>query len=92
MKTKELHELTVNELNAKLKELSEELFNLRFRNAIGQLENSAALKNCKKEIASESPILNCEYCQVLNQVVTTLSPSCSLIIFIIDVLPLPQSP
>ena len=36
MKAKELHELTVNELNAKLKELSEELFNLRFRHAIGQ--------------------------------------------------------
>ena len=57
MKTKELHELTVNELNAKLKELSEELFNLRFRNAIGQLENSAALKNCKKEIARVKTIL-----------------------------------
>ena len=51
MKTKELHELTVDELNAKVKELSEELFNLRFRHAIGQLENSASLKNCKKEIA-----------------------------------------
>ena len=57
MKAKELHELTVNELNAKLKELSEELFNLRFRNAIGQLENSAALKNCKKEIARVKTIL-----------------------------------
>ena len=40
MKTKELHELTVDELNTKLKELSEELFNLRFRHAIGQLEKS----------------------------------------------------
>ena len=51
MKTKELHELTVDELNTKLKELSEELFNLRFRHAIGQLENSASLKTCKKDIA-----------------------------------------
>ena len=51
MKTKELHELTVEELNAKLKELSEELFNLRFRHAIGQLENPASLKTCKKDIA-----------------------------------------
>ena len=58
MKTKELHELTVNELNAKLKELSEELFNLRFRNAIGQLENSASLKNCKKAgLISALPVL-----------------------------------
>ena len=57
MKTKELHELTVEELDAKLKELSEELFNLRFRHAIGQLENSAALKNCKRDIAKIKTIL-----------------------------------
>ena len=57
MKTKELHELTVNELNAKLKELSEELFNLRFRHAIGQLENPASLKTCKKDIAKIKTIL-----------------------------------
>ena len=57
MKTKELHELTVDELNTKLKELSEELFNLRFRHAIGQLENSANLKTCKKDIAKIKTIL-----------------------------------
>ena len=57
MKTKELHELTVDELNTKLKELSEELFNLRFRHAIGQLENPAALKTCKKDIAKVKTIL-----------------------------------
>ena len=57
MKTKELHELTVDELNTKLKELSEELFNLRFRHAIGQLEDSASLRTCKKEIAKVKTIL-----------------------------------
>ena len=57
MKTKELHELTVDELNAKLKELTEELFNLRFRHAIGQLENPASLKNVKKDIAKVKTIL-----------------------------------
>ena len=57
MKAKELHELTVDELNTKLKELKEELFNLRFRHAIGQLENPAALKNCKKDIAKVNTIL-----------------------------------
>ena len=57
MRTKELHELTVEELNTKLKELSEELFNLRFRHAIGQLENPASLKNVKKEIAKIKTIL-----------------------------------
>ena len=57
MKTKELHGLTVDELNAKVKELSEELFNLRFRHAIGQLENPASLKTCKKDIAKVKTIL-----------------------------------
>ncbi|MBO5928203.1 MAG: 50S ribosomal protein L29 [Clostridia bacterium] len=57
MKTKEIRELTIEELNAKLKELSEELFNLRFRHAIGQLENSASLKTCKKDIAKVKTIL-----------------------------------
>ena len=57
MRTKELHELTVDELNTKLKELSEELFNLRFRHAIGQLENPASLKTCKKDIAKIKTIL-----------------------------------
>ena len=57
MKTKELHELSVNELNAKLKELSEELFNLRFRHAIGQLENPASLKTIRKDIAKAKTVL-----------------------------------
>ena len=57
MKAKELHELTVDELNIKLKELSEELFNLRFRHAIGQLVNPASLKTCKKDIAKVKTLL-----------------------------------
>ena len=57
MKTKELRELSVEELNKKLQELSEELFNLRFRHAIGQLENPSALKTCKKDIAKVKTLL-----------------------------------
>ncbi len=57
MKTKELHELTVEELNTKLAELSKDLFDLRFRHAIGQLENPASLKNVKKDIAKIKTIL-----------------------------------
>jgi len=57
MKTKELHEMTVEELNTKLKELSEELFNLRFRHAVGQLENSASLNTCRRDIAKVKTIL-----------------------------------
>lgn len=57
MKTKEIRELTAEELNTKLKELKEELFNLRFRHAIGQLENPASLNTCKKDIAKVKTIL-----------------------------------
>lgn len=57
MKTKEIRELTVEELNTKLKELKEELFNLRFRHAIGQLENPASLNVCKKNIAKVKTVL-----------------------------------
>ena len=57
MKTKEIRELTVEELNTKLKELKEELFNLRFRHAIGQLDNPASLSTCKKDIAKVKTIL-----------------------------------
>ncbi|MBO4252182.1 MAG: 50S ribosomal protein L29 [Clostridia bacterium] len=57
MKTKEIRELTVEELNTKLKELKEELFNLRFRHAIGQLENPASLNVCKKDIAKVKTVL-----------------------------------
>ena len=57
MKAKELREMTNEELNAKLKSLKQELFNLRFRHAIGQLENPASLKTCKKDIAKVMTIL-----------------------------------
>ena len=57
MKAKELKELTIDELNAKIKELSEELFNLRFRHAIGQLENPASLKTIRKDIAKAKTVL-----------------------------------
>ena len=57
MKTKEIRELTVEELNTKLKDLKEEHFNLRFRHAIGQLENPASLNVCKKDIAKVKTIL-----------------------------------
>ena len=57
MKAKEIKEMSNDELVAKLDSLKEELFNLRFRHAIGQLENSASLKNCKKEIAKVKTVL-----------------------------------
>ena len=55
MKTKdELNALkakTMAELDTELKEKKSELLNLRFQLAIGQLENTAAISECKKDIA-----------------------------------------
>ena len=57
MKSKELHELNVDELNTRLGELKAELFNLRFRHATGQLENPVAIRTCKRDIAKIKTIL-----------------------------------
>jgi large subunit ribosomal protein L29 len=47
----ELRALSADDLEEKLKEAKEELFNLRFQNATGQLDNSARLKTVRREIA-----------------------------------------
>ena len=57
MKVKELREMTDEELNKKLKALKQELFNLRFSNATGQLANPMQLNVCKKDIAKINTIL-----------------------------------
>ncbi len=59
MKAKELKEMTNDELVAKLESLKEELFNLRFRHATGQLENPNMLRFVKKDIARVKTII-CE--------------------------------
>ncbi len=57
MKAKELREMTNEELNAKLKSLKQEMFNLRFSNATGQLSNPMQLVACKKDIARIKTLL-----------------------------------
>ncbi|HCY51759.1 MAG TPA: 50S ribosomal protein L29 [Clostridiales bacterium] len=57
MKAKDLQNMTEQELNTKLAELKEELFNLRFRHATGQLENPVSLRNCKKDIARVQTVI-----------------------------------
>ena len=47
-----LRALTIDELEAKLRESKEELFNLRFQAATGQLESHGRLAAVRKEIAS----------------------------------------
>jgi len=57
MKAAELKTLTVDELNAKLKELKTELFNLRFQHAINQLDNPHKITEVKRDIARVMTIL-----------------------------------
>ena len=57
MKASEIREMTVEELQTKLTELKEELFNLRFQLAVNQLENSSRIGAVKKDIARVSTIL-----------------------------------
>ena len=51
MKASEVRAMPVDELNEKLVDLKEELFNLRFQLAANQLENTARIKAVKKDIA-----------------------------------------
>ena len=57
MKASELREMTVDELQTKLTELKEELFNLRFQLAVNQLDNTSRIGAVKKDIARVSTIL-----------------------------------
>ena len=51
MRPRELRDLSDDELEEKLHERRQELFNLRFQSATGALENSARLRLAKREIA-----------------------------------------
>ncbi|MCH4010179.1 MULTISPECIES: 50S ribosomal protein L29 [Companilactobacillus] len=58
MKASEIKELTATELQDKVKQYKEELFNLRFQQATGQLENTARLKAVRKNIARLRTVQN----------------------------------
>jgi large subunit ribosomal protein L29 len=51
LKASEIRELTDDELDRRLDESRQELFNLRFQHATGALENPAALSRAKRDIA-----------------------------------------
>jgi large subunit ribosomal protein L29 len=51
MRARQLRDLSNDELERKLAETRQELFNLRFQAATGALENSARLRLAKREIA-----------------------------------------
>lgn len=57
MKIAELRDKNVNELTQTLKDLKEELFNLRFQHAINQLDNPMRIHSVKKDIARVMTII-----------------------------------
>jgi large subunit ribosomal protein L29 len=57
MKAADLRDLTPEELQAKMKELSEELFNLNFQHSRQQLDNTARLPQARKDLARIKTVL-----------------------------------
>ena len=57
MKAKDLRALNEGELMVKERELNEELFNLRFQQATGQLENVMRIPQVKRDVARLKTIL-----------------------------------
>ena len=57
MKAIELRELDASELAEKLDEAKEELFNLRFQVATNQLDNTARLRQVRREVARISTVI-----------------------------------
>ena len=57
MKVKEIRELTTDKIVAKIKEDKEELFNLRFQQATGNLEKPSRIKELRKLVARMKTIM-----------------------------------
>ena len=51
MKAQEVHNLKDNELVAQLRDAKQEAFNLRFRHATGELENTAGITRARRDVA-----------------------------------------
>ena len=51
MTANEIRELSLEELDAKVKELKQELFNLKFQKTLGQLQNTTKITEVKRTIA-----------------------------------------
>ena len=57
MKVKEIRELTTEEINQKLVEAKEELFNLRFQQATGTLEKPSRIRELRHTVARLKTVL-----------------------------------
>ena len=58
MKTKELRELSLDQLKEKLNELSQNVFNYRMTAKMGNLENTSVISKNRRDIAKIKTILN----------------------------------
>lgn len=57
MTANEIRELSVDQLDTQVKELKQELFNLKFQKTLGQLQNTTKIREVKRDIARIKTIL-----------------------------------
>lgn len=57
MKTGDIRDLSVDDIEARIRQLQEELFRLRFRSATQELENPMLLRTLRKDIARLKTVL-----------------------------------
>jgi len=57
MKAEEIRQMADKELNRRLSDLKEELFNLRFQSATGQLDNNMRISQVRRDIARVKTIM-----------------------------------
>jgi large subunit ribosomal protein L29 len=63
MKSREIWEMTPEEIQGRLDDAYAELFNLRFQFSIGQMQNSARLRQMRRDIARLNTILRAKQVQ-----------------------------
>lgn len=57
MTTQKLRDMTVEELHLKVKDLKEDLFNLRFQHATAQLDNPLQIRQVRRDLARVKTVL-----------------------------------
>jgi len=57
VKAKAMREMSADDIRARLAELREEMFNLRFRNAMKQLDNPLKIRETRREVARLNTVL-----------------------------------
>lgn len=67
MKSREIWEMTPEEISGRLDDAYAELFNLRFQYSIGQMQSNARLREMRKEIARLSTILRAKELQSMQE-------------------------